>query len=121
MEKKKGKPVNDQNRNDVRMIAENSVAVQIARQILDSAPVQEMEKDEKAEFQKIKKIVNFAADLFESPDIEADDPELGAAAQSWNAFLHLFMREILDNPADVKRRIENVFDEMIEEMESGGE
>ncbi len=121
MGEEKRNPQNGKERNEVRMIAENVVAVQTARQILDSGPIEEMGGEEKTEFERMKKIVNFAADLFENPDLAGNNSELGAAAASWNAFLHLFMRSILDESLNIKKRIENVFNEMIEEMESDSE
>ncbi len=121
MEDKRRMLLNEEDRNEIRMIAENVVAIETARQILHSAPVEEMDEEEKKEFDRMKKIVDFASDLFENPDLSGNDPELGAAAAGWNAFLHLFMRSILDESLNIKNRIENVFDEMIEEAQSGGE
>ncbi len=118
MEEKKRKTLTEEERNELRMTAENVIAVQIARQILDSGPVEEMGEEEKKEFERMNKIVNFASDLFENPDIAGEGSELGAAAESWNAFLHLFMRSILDECENVKRKIENVYNEMKEEAES---
>ncbi len=121
MEEEKRNLRNEEEQNELQMIAENVVAVQIARQILDSGPIEEMDEEEKAEFERMKEIVDFAADLFENPDLAENDSELGSAAATWNAFLHLFMRSILDESLNIKKRIKNVFNEMIEEMESGGE
>ena len=118
MEEKKRKPLTEEERNELRMTAENVIAVQTARQILDAGPVEEMGGEEKKEFERMNKIVNFAADLFENPDLAGEDSELGAAAESWNAFLHLFMRSILDECENVRKKIENVYNEMKEEAES---
>ncbi len=120
MEEKRRKPLTEEERNELRMTAENVIAVQTARQILDAGPVEEMGEGEKKEFDRIDKIVKFAADLFENPDLAGEDPELGAAAETWNAFLHLYMRSILDECGNVRKKIENVYNELKEELESSG-
>lgn len=121
MEEKKRKLLTEEERNELRMTAENVIAVQTARQILDAGPVEEMGAAEKKEFERMHKIANFAADLFENPHLAGKDSELGAAAESWNAFLHLFMRSILYECENVKKKIENAYNEMKEEAESAGE
>lgn len=120
MEEKR-KPLTGKEQDELRLTAENVVAVQIARQILESGPVEEMTEGEKKEFERMNQIVKFASDLLENPDFSpGEDTALGAAAESWNAFLHLFMRSILNECGNVRRKIENVYNEMQSEAESSG-
>ncbi len=109
--------LDENEKKELRLIAENFVAVQIAREVLDSAPPEDMGEKEKEEFERMRKIVDFAAELFADPDKADTDPGLEEAAESWNAFLHIYMKSVLQESANIRKRIENIYDSLKAETE----
>lgn len=85
--------------------AEAASAVQIAKYVLDTAPVEEMEPEEKREFERMKNMVE-EADFAEHPP----RPPRGSKGAVRVDFLEAYMRTVLYHHEDLKKEIEATFE-----------
>jgi ElaB/YqjD/DUF883 family membrane-anchored ribosome-binding protein len=84
--------------------AEAASAVRLAKKVLNTASQQEMEYEEKKEFDRIKQMVE-KADFVEHPP----RPPIGSAASVWLNFLEAYMRTVLYNHDELKAEIDSTF------------
>ncbi len=85
--------------------AEAASAVQIAKHVLETAPVEEMEPEEKKEYERMKKMVE-EANFAEHPP----RPPQGTAGAIWVDFLEAYMRTVLYHHEELKAEIEGTFE-----------
>lgn len=85
--------------------AEAASSVQIAKHILDNAPVEEMEGEEKKEFERMKNMVE-EANFVEHPP----RPPRGSKGAVWVDFLEAYMRTVLYHHDELQSEIKSTFE-----------
>lgn len=100
----KNKELSDKER-EIYQTAEAASAVQIAKHVLHTAPVEEMEAEEKKEFERMKDMVE-EANFVEHPP----RPPRGSKGAVWVDFLEAYMRTVLYHHEELKSEIEATFE-----------
>ncbi len=85
-------------------VAEGLIAVDLAREVIESAPAEYFEGKAKKEFERIEKMVE-----------AAEKWEPGAASEAWSVFLQYFMVDAMDNVKSLKAEIKNTVKEFKEQ------
>lgn len=82
-------------------LAESIIAIDFARDEIESAPADYFTGKAKKEFDRIAKMVE-AAKKFEP----------GTPSEAWFVFLRFFMLDVMDNVENIKAEIESTFEEL---------
>ena len=82
-------------------VAEGIIAIDLAMEVIETAPAVYFEGEAKKEFARIEKMVE-----------AAEKCEPGKPSEAWSVFLHYFMLDAIDNVKSIKAEIKNTLKEL---------